>query len=67
MRTTADELWSTGVTGLLLPGVDGEVVGLYSTDALWPVLLDSLRATCTEFQAAFERVAEAELKKRLAS
>lgn len=54
-------LSNLGATGVLLPGVDGDVAGLYTFSSdLQNVLLASLKTACRDFGAGFRRVTETE-------
>jgi hypothetical protein len=62
------KLADTGVTGVVLPGVDGDVAGIYTfTSQLLKELLTGLRAACDRIGAQFQEVTEAELSEALAS
>ena len=52
-------LAACGVTGILAPGVDGDVAGLYTfNDELWFALTSSLKDTCESFGVAWDDVQE---------
>lgn len=67
VSTTWSGLRNMGVTALMLPGVDGDVAGLYCTESFGPELLDGFQAACASSGVSFERVGEGELRERLVS
>lgn len=61
------KLAGAGVTGVVLPGVDGDVAGIYTfTYNLRGELLAGLRAACERAGVQFRDVTEAELAEALA-
>jgi hypothetical protein len=56
-----DQLADIGVTGVVVPGVDGDVAGIYTFDAgLRDRLISSVRTASNEAGAEFQIVSEAE-------
>jgi hypothetical protein len=56
-----------GITGIVLPGVDGDVAGIFTfAGKLLDELLAALRAACEDAGAGFRNVTEAELAGALA-
>jgi hypothetical protein len=63
-----DQLASAGATGLLLPGVDGDVAGLYTfSEELFQRLIDALRRACEAGGTALHEVSEAQFSEQLPS
>lgn len=61
------ELSGAGVTGLLLPGVDGDVAGLYTfNDDLWNESIAALRMACQGAGVEWRSVTETEFAELLA-
>lgn len=62
------KLTDRGVTGIVLPGVDGDVAGIYTfNDKLRDALLAELKARCEQSDVPFHEVSELELIEALAS
>ena len=62
-----DVLSSIGVTGLLLPGVDGDVAGLYAFSRnLGDRLTSGFKKACADVGADWRSVSESELRELLA-
>jgi hypothetical protein len=62
-----DGIAGTGATGLLLPGVDGDVAGLYAfSDRLWDGLASALRCACRNSGAVWREVEEGEFSELVA-
>jgi len=62
-----DKLAGAGVTGLLVPGVDGDVAGLYTfSDDLWTASIDALGTACQGAGVECRNVTETEFAELLA-
>jgi hypothetical protein len=62
------QLADIGIIGLVLPGVDGNVAGIYTFVDHWlDALLTELKAACVQINTRFQEVTEAELAVALAN